>query len=150
MKKTALAGRCGIYCGACDFHIAIKHPEIKQDLSNTISVDAKDIHCTGCGELDEHSWGIGCKTAICCDNHKVEFCFECKEFPCEELHKMVKDPYPHHHSAIKELLRMKEVGVDKWLEEQEKRWSCEECGEPFSWYWKNCLKCGNGVKSCGD
>lgn len=150
MKKTALAGRCGIYCGACDFNKAITHPEIKPKLSKAINVAEKDIYCTGCGELDDKSWGKDCKTAKCCDDHKVEYCFDCKEYPCESLKAMVADPYPHHHSAIQNLDQMKDVGIEKWLDEQNKRWTCPSCGESFCWYDETCAKCGEKVKNCKD
>jgi len=148
MKKTALAGRCGIYCGACDFYLAIENPEIKPDLSRAISVDEKDIHCTGCGDLDDTSWGMGCKTAACCKENQVEYCFECNEFPCQELKKMASDDYPHHHSAIENLKQMKQNGIPEWLEQQANRWSCPNCGKEFSWYREHCRKCGSKVKSC--
>ena len=36
-------------------------------------------------------------------------------------------------------------GVDAWLEEQKKRWSCASCGEPHTWYEEECGKCGAGL-----
>lgn len=146
-KKTALAGRCGIYCGACEFNKAISHPEIKPALSKAINVPEKDIHCTGCGDLDVKSYGKGCKTAKCCDDHNVEYCFDCSQYPCADLKAMATDPYPHHHNVLIDLDRINDVGVETWLKEQEKRWSCT-CGESFCWYSNSCSKCGEKVKSC--
>ena len=148
MKKTALAGRCGIYCGACEFNKAISHPEIRAMLSKAIHVAEEDIYCTGCGDLDEKSYGVGCKTAVCCDIHNVQYCFDCSEYPCNDLRTMVADPYPHHHNVIIDLERMKEVGIDSWLTEQKKRWSCPACGESFCWYSETCSTCGEKVMSC--
>lgn len=147
MKKSALAGRCGIYCGACEFNRALLDPSIKKTLSRTLNLAEEDVYCKGCGDLDEHSYGKGCKTATCCDNHHVHFCHDCDEYPCNEIKEMLLDPYPHHHSVIIDLDRMKEVGTDRWLEEQKKRWSCKNCGESFCWYTKKCKKCGEKVIS---
>jgi hypothetical protein len=148
MVKSSLAGRCGIFCGACEFNKAISHPEIKPALSIAINVPEEDIYCKGCGDLDDKSWGHGCKTAKCCDNHLIQYCFDCSEYPCGDLKAMVADPYPHHHSVILDLDRMKEVGINTWLSEQKDRWSCKSCGESFCWYSETCSKCGKKVMSC--
>jgi len=73
------------------------------------------------------------------------YCHTCDEYPCEKLIAFSQDNYPHHHTVISGSNRMKEIGCDAWLEEQEKRWACTVCKKPFGWYAKTCMSCGNKV-----
>jgi protein-arginine kinase activator protein McsA len=78
----------------------------------------------------------------CALDHHVEFCFECDEYPCEKLQTFKNDDNPHHSVVLRNLDHLKEVGSEKWLDEQKKRWSCPQCGTPFSWYDRECEACG--------
>jgi ribosomal protein L37AE/L43A len=49
---------------------------------------------------------------------------------------------PHVRGAVSSLEAIKRDGVDSWLTAQKKRWSCPNCGTPFSWYAAECNKCG--------
>ena len=46
---------------------------------------------------------------------------------------------------MKNLDRIKEVGVDKWLAEQEQQWKCPDCQTASSWYAEDCANCGRGL-----
>ncbi len=43
-------------------------------------------------------------------------------------------------------MRLKEIGEQVWLEEQESMWKCPECGSPVDFFSKNCGKCGADLK----
>ena len=53
------------------------------------------------------------------------------------------DEWAHHIDVIENLDRIKEVGVDTWLEEQKLQWSCSKCGARTHWYQKKCEICGH-------
>jgi len=84
-------GACGLYCGECDVYLAFKNND--QKLKEEIARD--------------HNLR----------SSYVHVCIECPEFPCEMLDEFHKKGY---QKARKNLYRMKEIGVEKWLEEKQK------------------------------
>ena len=56
-----------------------------------------------------------CKIRNCCFEREFRFCYECPEFACGKLVKL-KEHYPY---CLRNLKRMKNVGVERWLEEQQ-------------------------------
>lgn len=58
-----------------------------------------------------------CKIRSCCFGKGFRFCHECPEFPCEKLTKL-EEHYPY---CLENLRRMKDIGVEIWLEEQQAR-----------------------------
>jgi hypothetical protein len=58
-----------------------------------------------------------CKIRNCCFGRSLRFCYECPEFACGKLIKL-KEHYPH---CLGNLHRMKDVGIERWLEEQQSK-----------------------------
>lgn len=56
-----------------------------------------------------------CKIRNCCFERGFRFCYECPEFACGKLLKL-KEHYP---CCLRNLKRMKDVGIGRWLEEQQ-------------------------------
>lgn len=96
--------------------------------------------------------GMGCgiiiHRGVRQESRGVEYCHQCTDFPCEELMAFKNDDSSHHSTVLHNLSRMQEIGIGKWLKEQELRWSCPECNEKYSWYDNNCSKCGSPVRNC--
>jgi len=145
MSSRDIAGKCGLYCGACPFYLGTKDPNYKEEFKQENGQWEEDWYCLGCGNLDEKSWGNQCLITQCAVSKSVMYCHTCDEYPCEKLIAFSQDNYPHHHTVISGSNRMKEIGCDAWLEEQEKRWACTVCKKPFGWYAKTCMSCGNKV-----
>ena len=45
-------------------------------------------------------------------------CHECNEFPCQKLKDFEKDEYFDHRGCIKNLERMKEIGIEEFIKER--------------------------------
>lgn len=56
-----------------------------------------------------------CKIRSCCFGRGLRFCYECPQFACENLIKL-KEHYPY---CLRNLKRMKAVGIERWLKEQQ-------------------------------
>jgi DNA-directed RNA polymerase subunit RPC12/RpoP len=39
-------------------------------------------------------------------------------------------------------MRIKEVGLKRWLREQDKKWQCQKCGGRIIFYQYKCFDCG--------
>ncbi len=125
-------GPCGVYCGAC--------PSFQKGA------------CFGCRSEDRTQKRISkwqCKIRQCCFNkNKFDFCYQCKDFPCKLLTRIQKSHlgdrrYEYRVEIIDNLLRIKKIGKEKWLKEQEGKWCCPKCGGTIVFYLYECLKCGH-------
>jgi len=128
---TEMITYCGLYCGAC--------PSYQKGT------------CLGCRSEDrkqnrKSKWG--CKIRICCNEEKnLNHCGLCEESPCDLLNKRLinshkKDPkYNYRHQIPENFRRLLEIDMVKWSKEQEKLWSCPECGSPLVFYNYKCIKC---------
>ncbi|UCC19244.1 MAG: DUF3795 domain-containing protein [Promethearchaeota archaeon] len=134
---------CGLYCGACFVMIAFKQNRddcIPKEWINQIS--DKDLKCYGCksDEIFENCQKCGIRK--CARTKNIEFCSECSDYPCEKIKYIQSFNLAHHNVAFNTLKTIEKIGVEPWLNQQEKRWLCSNCGSPFSWYEENCFQCG--------
>jgi len=61
-------------------------------------------------------------------SNKSGFCFECDKFPCQRLKQLdIRYQTKYHMSMIENLERIKQYGIDKFLQNEEIRWTCKEC-----------------------
>jgi hypothetical protein len=73
----------------------------------------------------------------------VEFCYECEEFPCENLKHLDKRYRTlFHMSFIDNLKFIKEQGLAEFLEHQQKKWQCPQCGDVICCHNGICFNCG--------
>jgi len=121
---------CGIFCGAC--------PSFNKT-------------CHGCSSEKEQNrkskWA--CKVRTCCYSEKQnEFCFNCEEFPCRKHRKKLLDShkgdprYGYRHEIIDSFKKYSELGIELFLEFQNKKWLCPACKGRVHWYYYKCGQCG--------
>ena len=113
MADTNYAAACGLYCGKCEY---------------------LGDKCEGCGhEEGKPFWTEIMKIAMCplyecCIIKKqLEHCGLCDELPCKiflSFQDPALSPEEAEQSLLKrqsDLLRRKEIGTERWLEEMSKR-----------------------------
>ncbi len=133
-QETNLAGPCGFYCGTCRHYLARAKGMLKEK---------KLKHgCKGCRIQDKRcSWVKRNCTLL--KKKQVEFCFECKNFPCDDLKKLhERHVQDDDVSLLDNLHRIKEIGVTQWLKEQEDKWRCALCGGVICVMDRECYDCG--------
>ncbi|HQJ57363.1 MAG TPA: DUF3795 domain-containing protein [Caldisericia bacterium] len=71
---------------------ATNNPEIAKKIADWFKekrnekVKIEDIHCLGCRGDRKMHWSPDCWILECCvDKKKLEFCYECEDFPCDKL-----------------------------------------------------------------
>ncbi|MBS7008766.1 DUF3795 domain-containing protein [Anaerostipes sp.] len=99
-RKNLLFSLCGLNCGLCPMNI--------------------DGYCPGCGG------GAGnqsCKTAWCSLEHdKVEYCFQCKEYPCEQYNSIDEfDSFITHQNRQADFKKAEEGGLEFYTAEQKQK-----------------------------
>jgi hypothetical protein len=159
-KGEHLAAACGTYCGACPAYLA-RHSEdeqIKMKRQKKSSAGpAKALKgippsnwmdgllCDGClsgGNLAPHCQR--CDIRLCAlDKQNNSRCSDCEELPCYRITNLINmGRYLHRDEYLPNLQKIREMGVQKWVQYEEERWRCPQCGLPMSWYDAECVGCG--------
>jgi len=129
-----LVAPCGMNCGLCSAHLAMRN-----------DVKAKGIrmpYCKGCRPRDKRCAFLKKRCDLLLEG-KVEYCYECAQFPCESL-KQLDERYRelYRMSMVENLRAIKLEGVEAFLEEQGARWRCPECGGTICCHNGICFSCG--------
>ncbi len=75
----------------------------------------------------------------------VGLCYKCEDYPCKRLSQLdEKHRTRHNISMIENLEYIKEHGMGKFLEKEEEKWRCPECGGLICMAPRNviCFSCG--------
>ena len=136
MNKDALLGYCGLYCGNCVFYM---------NTAKGIGTDAGDgtlFYCEGCNSGNTTPWCTDCVIKSCGKEKKFRFCRLCGEYPCENLNQFVNDAqYPYHLDVHDNMERLSQIGLDAWCKEMDAKYTCDACGEKYSYFDAECPKC---------
>jgi hypothetical protein len=135
MRKELVAP-CGNNC-----HICVAH------FGYTMKGEKRKMDCEGCRPRDK-SCAFLKKHCEKLTKKKVEYCYECDEFPCDHLQKLDKDYQEKYGiSVVENLICIKEWGVDAFLKQQEKRYSCPVCGHYICVHTRICYSCQETQKN---
>ncbi|MFX0025763.1 MAG: DUF3795 domain-containing protein [Candidatus Hermodarchaeota archaeon] len=143
--KQELLAPCGLYCGVCSIYIAHRdnNMKFKQVLFPVYKAFAKtvdEISCTGC--LSDGIVFPVCKACAikkCCSEKNVDGCHQCDEFPCKFINN---SPIPVAKKVMMRTIPFwRKYGTEKFVEEEEKRYHCPDCGNPLFRGAKRCNKC---------
>lgn len=110
-EEASLAGCCGLYCGLC--------PRFQSKAPS---------RCPGCKLLNEERTFCGV-FGCCVGKRGLVTCADCDEYPCHRLLAKLGiaadgsalDSFISHKPALPNLNKIKDVGLDTWLEEQRQR-----------------------------
>jgi hypothetical protein len=127
--NASLIAPCGINCAICIGHMRDKNK------------------CPGCNLMDEEKSHY-CRKCIIkhCEILKeknLKFCSpECEKYPClrlKNLDKRYRTKYGM--SMLENLENIKNLGFYKFIETEQIRWKCYECGELLCVHKTFCLQC---------
>jgi hypothetical protein len=120
---------CGINCGTCRAYLRTRN-----SCSGCMSSKGPNIsHC------------INCSIRNCEFLNKTtsKFCSECEKFPCQQIKHIDKRYQSKYKSGlIQNLMTINETGVDAYLLNESKRWTCSSCGSALCVHQDKCMKCG--------
>ena len=146
---------CGLYCGVCAIYIAQRdnNPKLKEALvkvykgeipgkgvlpnADTLTVD--DIRCRGCLSEERFMHCRQCDIRDCVMEKGITGCHECDEFPCPYIQEF---PMTVGKKVIlRAIPYWREVGTEKWIEDEEARYVCPECGNRLFRGAARCNRC---------
>lgn len=148
---------CGLYCGVCAIRIAHRDNNTKfkerlvslykgqiqgkGTLPNSENLSVEDIKCNGClsDELFLHCQQ--CDIRNCVQEKGFTGCHECEEFPCKFV-----DEFPMtvgKKVILRAIPYWREHGTEKWVQDEEARYACPDCGNKVFRGAARCNKCNS-------
>lgn len=128
MQDINMIAPCGMNCALC------------------LGYQRDKNRCMGCNSNDINMPKY-CKTCVIknCDKKKGKSpkqCYECETYPCRRL-KQLDQRYrtKYNMSMIENLNNIKNIGIDKFVENEQIRWKCKKCGGLICVHRNKCLKC---------
>jgi hypothetical protein len=131
--KAELIAPCGMNCNVCSNYLALKN--------DTKAKGVKLPYCIGCRQRDKKCSFVKkkCEKLL---NHKVKFCYECNEFPCQLIIKLGKSYEERYRMNMVDNLRfIKQHGMETFLEAEKKKWKCPKCGKIICCHNGICYSC---------
>lgn len=125
MINKNMIAPCGMNCALCAAYLR------------------ENNKCPGCRQMSEDAPKTCRQCRIRkCEKRSSEYCFSCDEFPCDRL-KHLDERYrsKYHMSEIDNLNEIKEIGIKKFLSNQEKQWKCPTCSGIISCHNGLCYNC---------
>ena len=145
VKKEWLAP-CGLYCGVCAVLIADRddNEKFKSKLLGVYCLSSTEqVSCKGC--LSDHRFVLceACPIRVCCAEKDIEGCHQCDDWPCEYIENF---GYPVGKKVMMRAIpTWREHGTEKWVEMEEERYHCPECGYVLFRGARRCRGCGIDV-----
>jgi hypothetical protein len=137
MINKDLIAPCGMNCAHCQLYLNYRYRNEKPELHGLKG------GCQGCRPRDKRCGFLKQRCELL-KNKKVQFCYECSDFPCENLQKLDKryEKKGWDVSFSDNNRRIKEIGLEKFIKEQEEKWTCPVCKGPISVHGGQCINCG--------
>jgi len=121
-------------CGICSGYLAFKH-DVK---SRGIGMP----YCSGCRPRDKKCAFLKKRCDLLLGG-QVQYCYECKDFPCSRLANIDKRYRASFRmSMIENLEFIRKNGIKTFLEKEEQRWKCPGCGAEICCHNGICFNCG--------
>ena len=129
-----LIAPCGMNCGICSGYLALKN-DVK-------SKGVRMSYCTGCRPRDKQCAFLKKR----CDRlmkGQVQYCYDCKEYPCKNLEHIDKRYRTFFKmSMIENLEYIRKEGIERFLAKEEEKWKCPACGGVICCHNGICFSCG--------
>jgi hypothetical protein len=132
--EAILVAPCGMNCAICGNYLAMKNDLKKQGVYKS--------YCAGCRPRGKNCAFMK-KGCVLIGEGRIEFCYQCHDFPCVRLKKLDKRySTKYHMSMIENLTMIKEKGMEEFLSRENKKWRCPQCGGTICCHNGICYSCG--------
>ena len=123
---SQLFAPCGMNCMVC-----FAHCSTKKACGGCLGTESKPGHCRTCLRKN------------CAAERELSYCYECSDFPCRRIRDLDRSYRKRYGvSLIEQSLFVKENGIELFLENERKRYTCAACGGVISLHDHRCSECG--------
>ena len=150
--NPALVCPCGLYCGVCSIYVAHRDNNLKFKerlvglfkgqipgkgaIPDSESLSVEDIKCRGCLSDEPFMYCRTCEIKECTTKRGYTGCHQCDEFPCRHIENF---PMTIGKKVIlRAIPYRRQVGTEKWIQDEEARYVCPECGNKL---FRGVVKC---------
>ena len=143
-NKTELVAPCGVYCGVCPVYRADKEniEGLRKKIAVEFGVKREVVGCDGCRSDRVFLGGDDCGIKACTRAKGIEGCFACEDFPCVRVEGR---PDFMRRVIIRAVPILKWCSIQDFLDQEEKRYRCSQCGTRLYIGARKCPKCGLAV-----
>ena len=132
-ERKDLIAPCGMDCGLCSGYLAYINGLPKKRGAIT--------HCAGCRPRNKQCAFVKRDCSLL-KNNEITFCYECDNYPCERLKRLNKGYITRYGMGfIENLNSIRDDGIEKFLEDQKRKYACPKCGNEICVHNKKCYKC---------
>jgi predicted RNA-binding Zn-ribbon protein involved in translation (DUF1610 family) len=145
MRQEDLLAPCGLYCGVCAILMAHRdnNEKFKERLAPIYGVLPEEIACHGCLSDQCFKYCQVCPIRSCAHEKNYEGCHQCDSWPCDYIANF---PIPVGKKVIMRAIpAWKELGTEKWVEQETARYRCPNCGKELFRGAKRCRACKEPV-----
>jgi hypothetical protein len=125
MDFIQMTAPCGLDCFNCPLYLANENKELQKIIAERMNIPLEKVLCRGCRNEGGSIAAVGmsgpCKVFLCISAKGLNFCCDCAEFPCDNLH-----PYADlaaqrpHNTKVFNLCLIKKMGIEAWGEKKAK------------------------------
>lgn len=144
-ERNELAAPCGLYCGVCAIYVADRdgNDRFKEKLAPVYGVSVDQVRCHGCLSDEPFVYCQVCPIKSCVVEKNYEGCHQCDDFPCGHIEEF---PIPVAKKVIlRSIPAWKELGTERWMQEEEKRYRCPHCDYALFRGAQRCRSCKEPV-----
>jgi hypothetical protein len=135
---SELIAPCGMNCGICIVFFGY-----------TLNGEKRKHPCNGCRARDRINRSLDRSKCAFIKKHcdkiatkQIEYCFECTDFPCEQLETLDKRYRTKYGmSVIENLKYIQTKGITQFLKNEQEKWKCPTCDEIICVHNKKCYAC---------
>jgi hypothetical protein len=144
---------CGLYCGVCGVYYATRDNNqkfldrlldmYKANMPGLDRLTTDDLLCDGCFADRRSVFCQICSIRDCIQQKKYEGCHQCEDFPCRFIEEF---PIPVGKKVIMRAIpHWRRHGTEKYIQDEEARYLCPECGHKLFRGTKKCNQCKTAV-----
>lgn len=121
MNYKQMTAPCGLDCFNCVVYLANENQEMRTMVSKKMGIPLERAACKGCrserGECPVIP--MPCKVYPCAEKKGVEFCCDCRDFPCDYLHPYADQAAIRpHNTKVFNLCLIKKMGLESWARDK--------------------------------
>jgi len=121
-------------CSVCSGYLALEN--------DVRSKGVRMTYCAGCRPRNKKCAFIKKRCDLVMDG-KVEFCFQCEDFPCKNLLGLDQRYRTNFRmSFVENLGIIRDLGIEEFLSMEEEKWRCPDCEGRICCHNGICFECG--------
>jgi len=125
MDYKLMTAPCGLDCFNCSMYLANENEELRNKISKNMGIPFEQAVCKGCrGEAGKPvflNWNEPCNVYRCITKKNLDFCSQCSDFPCDNLHPYVdRASEVPHNTKVFNLCLIKKMGLESWAKTKAK------------------------------